>query len=116
MENTPTTSRGPAGIAVTDNEPFLVADPNNHRIQVLTMEGQFLALVRSKGNGPLQFESPNSIIIHPNGQELVSERNSNRIQVLNCNLTFSHSFATRGSPQGIGEGHYGMAVDSQGIP
>ena len=79
------------------------------------MEGQFLASVGTKGKGPLQFERPVSIMVHPNGQVLISEAHSNRIQVLNQDLTFSHSFTTRGSPRGKGQGHFGMAVDSQGI-
>ena len=56
-----------------------------------------------------------SIIVHPNGQVVISEANTNRIQVLNQYLTFSHSFTTHGSPRGRDEGHFGMAVDSQGI-
>ena len=79
------------------------------------MEGQFLASVGTKGKGPLQFEDPWFIMVHPNGKVLVSEADSNRIQVLNQDLTFSHSFTTRGSPRGRFQGHFGMAVDSQGI-
>ena len=46
---------------------------------------------------------------------LVTEADSNRIQVLNQDLTFSYSFATWGPQRGEGEGHFGMAVDSQGV-
>ena len=106
---------GPVGVAITDDDHILVADCFNHRIQVLTMEGQFLASVGTKGKGPLQFEFPVFILIHPNGQMFVSERDSNRIQVLNQDLTYSHSFTTHGPPREEQEGHCGMAVDSQGV-
>ena len=79
------------------------------------MNGQFLASLGSKGKEPLEFEYPASILVHPKGQVLVSEGSSGRIQVLNRNLTFSHSFTTHGPPRGEGQGHFGMAVDSQGV-
>ena len=61
----------PAGITITEDDHILVADYDNHCIQVLTTEGQFLSSVRTKGKNSLQFEFPISLLAHPNGQVLV---------------------------------------------
>ena len=58
------------GIAITEDGHAFVADCGNNRIQVLTMEGQFLELVGTRGKGLLQFQCPASTIIRPNGQVL----------------------------------------------
>ena len=47
------------GVAITsDNNYILIADRDNHRIQMFTMEGEFARSVGEKGTGPLQFDRP----------------------------------------------------------
>ena len=58
----------PTGVAIADDDRILVADRGNHRVQVLTMDGQFLASVGTKGKLPLQFDFPLSILVHPMGK------------------------------------------------
>ena len=53
----------PCGIAVDNEESFLVADCSNHRIQKFTAGGKFLTMTGYRGNGPLQFQTlPHSAI------------------------------------------------------
>ena len=74
-------------MAITDDDCNLVVDPSNYWIQVLSVEGQFLALVGTKGKEPFQFEFPVSIVIHLSGQFLVSKTDSNHISL---SLTYLH--------------------------
>ena len=46
---------GPEGMSLTQEGYIIVADVYNHRLQVLTVEGAFVAAVGSKGSQPLQF-------------------------------------------------------------
>ena len=48
----------PRGVAVTQDGHIVVADCYNHRLQVLTAEGAFIATVGSQGSQPLQFDHP----------------------------------------------------------
>ena len=42
----------PIGVAIANNDRTLVADCGNHRVQVLTIDGQFLGSVGTEGKGP----------------------------------------------------------------
>ena len=108
--------KGPEGIAITPNGTVIVADRNNHRIQEFAMDGKCISCVGSKGNGPLHFYYPQGIAINKTtGQVYVSNCDKYVIQVLNADLSFSHTFGSRGSGQGQFEHPVDMAIDSQGF-
>ena len=48
----------PNGISITQDGHIIVADYDNDRLQVLTVEGAFVAAVGSQGSQPLQFARP----------------------------------------------------------
>ena len=80
---------GPLGVAITEDDRVLVADSFNHRIQVLIMEGQFLASVRTKGNAPLQFEFP-ALAIDDKDYVYISELELQRISIFTTTGKFIH--------------------------
>ena len=87
----------PLGVAIDREGNILVADHENHRIQLFSPTGQLLRVVGSEGSGQLQFKHPLHIAIHPNtGKLYVTEYNNHRVQVLNPDLTYSSSFGTNG--------------------
>ena len=53
------------GVAITSDNHILVADTSNHRIQMLTLKGNFVRFVGKKGDEPLEFDSPSDIAVHP---------------------------------------------------
>ena len=106
----------PSGIAVTPKGTILVGDSNNHRIQELTMKGECIACVGSKGNGPLQFKYPRGIAINKTtGHIFVADESNDRIQVLNPDLTFSYTIGSGGSGQGQFDRPRDVAFDSKGF-
>ena len=96
-------------IVMTHNDRILVADPNNYQVQVPTAESQFLASVGTKGKPNFHYRSSQSARVR------VRKKTAIMFQVLNCNLTFQKLHTKLGSPQGVGESHYNMTVDSRGI-
>ena len=86
--------------AVTQDGCIVVADYNNHRLQVLTAEGAFIATVGSEGSQPLQFKYPRGVAVHHNGQVFVAENGNHCVQVLNADLTYSHCFGSKGTQSG----------------
>ena len=104
----------PHGVAITPDNSILVSDGN--RIQKISMDGDCIASVGGKGSGPLQFNFPDGIAISPiTGQVYIADRYNHRIQVLNPDLTFSHSFGSKGSANGQFEDPHDIAIDSQGL-
>ena len=105
----------PHGVAITPDKFILVSDESNS-IQKISMDGYLIASVGKKGSGPLQFNFPDGIAISPiTGQVYITDRNNHRIQVLNPDLTFSHSFGSRGSANGQFQSPRDIAIDSQGL-
>ena len=104
----------PRGVAITPDKFILVSD--NDSIQKISMDGYLIASVGEWSSGPLQFVVPDGIAISPiTGQVYIANRNNHRIQVLNPDLTFSHSFGSRGSANGQFLHPRDIAIDGQGL-
>ena len=104
----------PRGIAITPDKFILVSD--NHRIQKISMDGYLIASVGEWGSGPLQFNNPFGIAISPiTGQVYIADYNNHHIQVLNPDLTFSHSFGSKGLANGQFQYPADIAINSQGL-
>ena len=105
----------PEGVAVTQDGRIVVTDYGNHRLQVLTAEGAFIATVGSEGSQPLQFNRPRGVAVDRNGQVFVSDTSNHRVQVLNADLTFSHCFGSKGNKPGEFNYPYDIAIDADGM-
>ena len=89
----------PCGVAITPDNFILVAD--SHKIQKISMDGKCIKSVGKQGSGPLEFNFHCGIAISPKtGNIYISDQNNHHIQVLNPDLTFSHTFGTKGSAEG----------------
>ena len=104
----------PRGVAITADNFILVTD--NHKIQKVSMDGKCITSVGKQGNGPLEFNQPNGIAISPTIAYIyIADYGNNCIQVLNPDLTFSHTFGTKGSAEGQFNNPVGIAIDKQGL-
>ena len=101
--------------AITTDNHILVADKHNHRIQMFTMEGEFVKSVGQKGNAALQFNHPAGIAVHPTGLVFIVDEYNHRIQVLHPFLSFSHMFGSYGNGPGQFIRPNDVACDSSGI-
>ncbi|EFC41276.1 predicted protein [Naegleria gruberi] len=66
----------------TTNEDIYICDFDNHRIVVLSKNGDFLRDFGSKGSGDTQFDGPKDIDFDLDGNLVVSDRENHRILVL----------------------------------
>ena len=92
----------PRGIAVSpDDHHLYISDTNNHRVQVFTLEGQY---VRKFGTD--QLKHPYGLTVTSDGSVLVADRNNNRVAVFDKKGKLVHSIAV--------EDPTGLAIDSRG--
>ena len=105
----------PFGVTITPDK-FILVSHSHRNIQKISMEGYRIASVGKEGSEPLQFKFPAGIAISPiTGQVYIADCNNHRVQVLNPDLTFSHSFGSKGSANGEFQSLHGIAFDSQGL-
>ena len=105
----------PRGVAISHDGHILVTD--EHRLQKLTFEGDFVKSVGSRktGNGCLQFNDPVGIAVHPNtGQIYIADRYNHRIVILNNDLSYSNSFGSYGSESEQFNRPFSLDFDNEG--
>ena len=100
----------PRGVAITPNNFILVAD--SHKIQKISMDGKCIKSVGKQGSGPLEFNC-GITISQITGHIYIADYDNHRIQVLNPDLTFSHTFGTKGSAEGQFKNPRDIAIDRQ---
>ena len=97
----------PYGISIK-GDVLYVADHLNHRVQMLTSEGEFFYKFGQKGSGQGQFNGPTAVIADSNNRLIVSDRGNHRIQIFNevggWLLTIDHYIPYP----------WGLALDPQG--
>ena len=104
----------PEGIAIVKGS-ILVADCDNHRLQLFWPTGGHLKTVGTSGSGPLQFQQPRGITDHPhNSKVYIADYGNHRIQVLNFNFTYFGRFGREGSNNGEFRHPYGITTDREG--
>ena len=107
----------PSGVAVDGSNNILVTDRNYCCIKKFTSDGQFVTVVGTRGNGPLQFSGPRGITVNSKNDKLyVTDEGNYRVQVLNSDLTFSSTFGQKGFRSGKGkfDGPWDVACDRSG--
>ena len=80
----------PWGVTV-NNKQVYVADTENHRISIFTLEGQLIRTIGSRGSGPGQFNWPSAVAISPDGDMYVTDYN-HRVQVFSPDGVFRREF------------------------
>ena len=104
------------GLVITKNSYIIVADSENHRIQRISMDGQYVTSFGCFGSGPMQFNYPQGIAISPENKFIyIADLNNHRIQIFSCDLTFIGLFGRRGTGNGDFETPQDIAVDSEGF-
>jgi DNA-binding beta-propeller fold protein YncE len=84
----------PWGITLDADGRVYVADSANKRIQVFTLEGEFLLKWGVLGRGPGEFDNPVGVAVDGRGGVYVADLNNNRIQ----KFSFVQSASVRAGP------------------
>ena len=104
----------PMGLAVTAKDEVVVADNQNHRVQVFDSNGTFLRSFGHKGENAGEFENPTGIAIDKNRNILVSEYHNHRVQILTWEGRHLGSFGGEGSLDSQLDHPWGLSLDSTG--
>ncbi|ESO99140.1 hypothetical protein LOTGIDRAFT_142077, partial [Lottia gigantea] len=90
----------PRDLITTDEGDVIIADTNNHRIQVINQFGVFRYKFGKKGSRDGEFNEPTGVSQLPNNYLVVADSKNKRIQIFTPKGVFKSSFATK--PDEIG--------------
>merc|ERR1719175_42605 len=101
----------PSGVAVTEENEIIVADTNNHRIQVFDKEGNFKFQFGEVGKRDGQLLYPNRVAaVRSSGDIIVTERSpTHQVQIYNQYGQFVRKFGAN-----ILQHPRGVCVDNKG--
>ena len=104
----------PMGVAVTAKDEVVVADNQNHRVQVFDSNGTFLRSFGHKGENDGEFKYPTGIAINKDRQIFVADSDNHRIQILSWEGRHLNSFGDKGSLGSQLSDPWGLSLDSTG--
>jgi YD repeat-containing protein len=113
--------KSPGDVAIDAQGNVWVADRENHRIQKLSSNGDYLAQFGTLGAGDGQLRFPASLAIDANGDIWVADRGNRRIQKFSSSGQYLAKFGSKGTGVGqfggsifLGLGPEGIAIDGSG--
>ena len=104
----------PMGVAVTAEDEIVVADSQNHRVQVFNSNGTFLRSFGHKGENAGEFSYPVGVAIDKDRKILVSENDNHRVQILSWKGRHLGSFGGKGSLDSQLLNPWGLSLDRNG--
>lgn len=105
----------PTGLAYdTATRRLFVVDTRSHRINVFSPQGNRLASIGQRGNGPGQFNYPTMLWLSDRGQLLVTDSLNYRVQILDGEGRFLKQFGHLGDGTGDAARQKGIATDRDG--
>ena len=104
----------PMGVAVTAEGVVVVADNQNHRVQVFDSNGTFLRSFGHRGENAGEFKNPTGIATDKDRNILVSEYHNHRVQILSWEGKHLGSFGGKGSLDSQLLHPWGLSLDSTG--
>ena len=106
--------KNPCGVAASDGDEIVVADNQNHRVQVFDSNGTFLRSFGHKGENDGEFNYPIGIAVNKSRQIFVADRYNHRIQILSWEGRHLGSFGGKGSLDSQLLNPWGLSLDSTG--
>ena len=104
----------PFGMAVNDKDEIVVADCNNHRVQVFDSNGTFLRFFGREGNYAGEFKYSVGVAINKDRNIFVADTNNHRIQIFSWEGRHLGSFGDKGSLDSQLTYPWGLSLDSTG--
>ena len=104
----------PHGVAVTTKDEIVVADNQNHRVQVFDSNGTFLRSFGHNGENDGEFKSPVGVAINNDRNIFVVDNGNNRVQIFSWEGRHLGSFGGQGSLESQLSYPWGLSLDSTG--
>ncbi len=71
-----------SGVTIDSDDMVYVTESDNHRVSVLTSQGQFVRSFGARGTQPGQFRGPLGITLNKHGLLYISDTDNGRLQIL----------------------------------
>ena len=104
----------PYGVAVNDRDEIVVADNNNHRVQVFDSYSTLLRSFGQYGENAGEFSGPVGVAINKDRNIFVADNGNNRIQIFSWEGRHQGSFGGKGSLDSQLDHPWGLFLDSTG--
>ena len=104
----------PKGMAVTDKDEILVADCENHRVQVFDSNGTFLRSFGREGKNAGEFKYPVGVAINKDRNIFVVENGNHKVQIFSWEGRHLGSFGGKGRLDSQLSYPWGLSLDSTG--
>ena len=104
----------PVGVAVTAKDEVVVADDQNHRVQVFDSNGTLLRTFGHQGEKAGEFMYPTGIVIDKGRNIFITEWGYHRVQIFSWEGRYIASFGRQGSLDSKLSHPWGLPLDSAG--
>ena len=104
----------PRGVAVTTKDEIVVADDQNHRVQVFDSNGTFLRSFGHRGENAGEFNGPAGVAINNDRNIFVSDNGNHRIQIFSWEGRHLGSFGGKGRLDSQLIYPWGLSLDRTG--
>ncbi len=93
---------------------FLVVDAKRHRVNIFSLDGEYLSTLGSRGTGPGKFNYPYDVAVGPDGKIYVADSGNFRVQIFDSQGEFLNAFGQVGAVPGMFARPKGISLDSEG--
>ena len=100
-------------LKIDNQDRVIVADRDNHRIQVFDSDGNFLFKFGQPGSNPGEFNAPYDVAVDSIGKIYVADAFNKRIQVFDSDGKFIKQFGAEGNGNGEFNVPISVATDSK---
>ena len=104
----------PHGVAASDGDQIVVADSNNHRVQVFDSNGTFLRSFGRKGKNAGEFNFAVGLAIDKDSNIFVADSYNHRVQIFSREGRHLDSFCGKGRLDSQLDHPWGLSLDSTG--
>ena len=102
--------KGPCAVSLSSGGDIVVCDTDNHRVQVLRVDGTFVRQWGSLGAALGQFLYPCSVAVSSADEVFVADFGNHRVQVFRLDGSFVRSWGSEGAAPGQFQNPVGVAV------
>ena len=100
------------GVAINRKDHIIVADSENHRVQIFTSEGEHIRTIGKKGTRTGEFVGPGAVASDTENNVIVLDCGNCRVQQFKETGEFLRSFGSKGMHNGQVEGPWGLSIDN----